>query len=176
MTGCIFTDYALGRQRIDEVWNYSSIVGTGIAQWGIIADSHIFGAKGAGWYYFYNSSGAQCTATPSGFLAQDAFSHASSYVGNATVPGRPVFHFASHFPFPLHKLAVDLFVDATAGVPVLMNVPAIPPALDGSQVFYADFAPVSDPWPDPLMFNPPGFCAGAGLEATPGCTKSSLRS
>ena len=176
VTGFIFTDYALGKQRIDEVWNMSSIAGTGLSEWGIVADTHIFGAKGKAWYYFLNTSGPQCSISPSGFLAQNTFSDPSTYVGNVSMDGRLVYHFTSFFPFPLNKLAIDFYVDPEAQIPLLMVIPKVGTVLDGSVVYYADFQAVIQAWPNPSMFSPPDYCVGAGLDAAPGCTKSSLRS
>ena len=40
--GYMYTDYSIPAQRVDEVWNYTSILGTHFGARGISSDTHLF--------------------------------------------------------------------------------------------------------------------------------------
>eukprot|EP01096_Ripella_sp_DP13-Kostka_P010304 TRINITY_DN4030_c0_g1_i1.p1 TRINITY_DN4030_c0_g1~~TRINITY_DN4030_c0_g1_i1.p1 ORF type:complete len:207 (-),score=73.69 TRINITY_DN4030_c0_g1_i1:86-706(-) len=161
--GFLYTDYQFGGgvQRVDEVWNATSIYNTTLGNLGITADTHLFYLNGTKSDYFFNTpqNGQTCWKSPSGMVAQNQFSSANTYKGNATVNGVATYHFRSSFPPPLSKLGLDLFVSVASGIPVQMVVPAFGSFFGGSVVNFITFQEVSS-LPE-YLFVPPAVCLNA---------------
>ena len=109
--GYMYTDYTQQIQRIDEIWNITSIINTTLYNThGIIADSHLF-KQNYGYYWFINTNTLenQCWISASGMLDQYTFANASNYQGDATYNGIECYKFVSQSSFDnLHYLSVGI--------------------------------------------------------------------
>jgi hypothetical protein len=111
-----------------------------------------------GYYFYTNSSGAQCQISATGLIPQNEFSDPSTFVGNTTYYGQEVYHFASAFPPPLQDLATHLYVRIEEPQrPVAMVVPAAGSFWGGTVVNFITFEEVVEPFPDD-MFTVPSYC------------------
>lgn len=142
-TGFQHTDYTLGYQRTDEIWDVTSINGTTLWNSGIRSDTHLFLGSGPTdaafmWYQGATTGAPVCLKTPTGLLAKDAFASPSSYVGSGIVNGVPVDVFNGTLAFVFN---VTLWVSRADKSPVQLFVGPNPQfgGWKGSFVQYSDF-------------------------------------
>eukprot|EP01102_Stenamoeba_stenopodia_P005957 TRINITY_DN16663_c0_g1_i1.p1 TRINITY_DN16663_c0_g1~~TRINITY_DN16663_c0_g1_i1.p1 ORF type:complete len:240 (-),score=54.25 TRINITY_DN16663_c0_g1_i1:41-760(-) len=157
----LFTDYIAQAQRVDEIWNITTLLGTPFyGEIATFADTHLSTAA-VSYYYFNNQTGGFCTAYPSslsGYLPQDLFSDPSTYVGNTTNHwGGVEYFYNTTVTLGAFDVHIELFVDAERGTPSLLHIfPAAKGYIGDSYLYYSHFQEASG-FPSEI-FNPPSSC------------------
>eukprot|EP01100_Stratorugosa_tubuloviscum_P010253 TRINITY_DN437_c0_g2_i1.p1 TRINITY_DN437_c0_g2~~TRINITY_DN437_c0_g2_i1.p1 ORF type:complete len:221 (+),score=91.59 TRINITY_DN437_c0_g2_i1:102-764(+) len=158
-TGFFFSDYTIQSQRVDEVWNLTSIHGTDIYNLGILSDTHLFYPESA-YFYYTNSSGQFCSLSATGYLSQNMFASEDSFIGETTYNNVKVYQFSSSYSTGILKnVNITLYVSTISQKPIAFVVPNIGRFFDGSVVNFITFDEVKGNFPfQNDLFNPPSYC------------------
>jgi len=169
----MYTDYILGKQRVDEVWDRSSLAGTPLYAMGYRADTHLL--SGLSQYLIYtdaNTGVTICNRSIGGLVAQDLFAQPSSS-RSTTFEGEPVLELTKASGLFTSTLYVAGSTgDPHSGTPRALFIPptALPvPGVTGNfstLVRYEDFSPIPQPFDRSLrLFDTPAACSHAAESA-----------
>mgnify|MGYP003646010293 CR=1 FL=1 len=171
-TGYYYADYTHNKGRVDEVWNVSSIQGTVFTEFGIFADTHLYGAptKKLSYYYFISTNGTmRCLLGSSGLIPRNAFDE-STFLNIITLHGQDVYVFEK----TIAGYTSTLFVSVKMDMPVRLTVTAPNiPTFNNSVVNFSTFHEVEGEWADPDMFKSPSYCSPLNIYTPPSCRPSS---
>ena len=165
--GWMYTDYSLGRQRVDEIWDRTSLAGTPLYAMGYRADTHLLDTLSQLLIYTDVNTGLTiCNRSVGGLAAQDLFAKPSS-VRQTTFEGEAVLELIK----ATGPLTSILYLSGSSGEPhsgtprALLVPPTKLPGVPGNfstLVRYEDFSQRTEPFDESLhLFDNPAACSNA---------------
>jgi len=157
----IYTDYVDNIQRVDELWNITSIENTPFYErFAANYDRHI-NFENYGYYYYQNSTGAGCALIPFGsLLAQNTFGDPNSFVGNITGHNNKILSvYNTTLSFGDLETYAALYVDADTNLPDRLHIYGTKGIIGDSDLKYINFQAIDDPFSSDL-FDVPEVCPG----------------
>eukprot|EP01102_Stenamoeba_stenopodia_P004122 TRINITY_DN14308_c0_g1_i1.p1 TRINITY_DN14308_c0_g1~~TRINITY_DN14308_c0_g1_i1.p1 ORF type:complete len:232 (+),score=45.64 TRINITY_DN14308_c0_g1_i1:1-696(+) len=157
----IYTDYVEGAQRVDELWNITSIQNTMFYDmFAAVSDRHL-NFETYGFYYYENSTGPGCALLPFGsLLSQNLFSDPSTFVGNVTGHNNKILSvYNATVSFADIQTYAALYVDAETLEPNRLHIYGAKGIIGDSDLKYIDFQAVEEPFSSTL-FDVPEVCPG----------------
>jgi len=165
VVGFVFTDYSIPAQRVDEIWNMSSVFGTTLYNLGITSDHHLYFADKQ--YYFYNNGTDNvCEPLKIGIIpTQDAFSNDTTYNGTAFFNGELANEFVILL-FKIPKVTLSFYVSVATNTPLGMFIQGVPTIdITTTAVYWHDFQVLDGPFPSQIpLFQIPSYCNSSARE------------
>jgi len=157
----IYTDYTIPAQRVDELFNTSSVYGTPLYDAGILSDTHLE-LDNYQYYFYTNDSGLVCFGIPFGLFPQNLFANPDTYFGDVIYNGIPCAgYIVKNFPILGLAINITLLVGKASEQPVSIQIQGVPGSMIGDSVGdYIYFQEITS-FPSKLenaLFSPPNGC------------------
>merc|ERR1712137_135147 len=155
-TGWMFVDNTIPAMRVDEVWDLSTTVGTGLYDGlGVTADTHLY-FESSSLFFYSTPEGPSCSNSTSGILPQVWSS--STYTDTVPFEGKLSYQFNQTYS----NLPTTLYVDVETELPLAIYIGPISQRptrfWDGSMVYFRSLFQVESFTASSVLFSAPNYC------------------